>query len=153
MELKKLVFNMWKTGLYQSKLDLISFLQNNYNAFKKQEIIDNVEDVLSNIDKYEVEFKQTKTEQFFIELLQLMKKYNVQMYADFVYNHADMRIFFETKDGLFVQSCSDYLDSDYANEFNEFKKDKNKIIEGNISYNFPAVDYFEQEGIKVKNEI
>lgn len=150
MELKKLIFNMWKTGLYQSKLDLIAFIRDNYTVYKENEIIKSVEDVLSNIDKYEIEFKQTKTEQFFIELLQLMKKYNIQMYADFLYNHADMRIFFETKDGLFVQSCSDYLDSDYANEFNEFKKDKNKIIEGNISYNFPAVDYFEQEGITVR---
>lgn len=152
MELKKLIFNMWKTGLYPSKLDLIAFLKEKYNAFKEQEIIDNVEDVLSNIDKYEVEFKQTKTEQFFIELLQLMKKYNVQMYAGFVYHHADMRIFFETKDGLFVQDCSDYLDPDYVNGFNELKKIKNKIIEGNINYSFPTIDDFKQEGIYVKND-
>lgn len=152
MELKKLIFNMWKTGLYQSKLDLIAFIRDNYIVYKEPEIIESVEDVLSNIDKYEIEFKQNNTEKFFIELLQLMKKYNVQMYADFVYNHADMRIFFETKDGLFVQDVSDYLDPDYANRFNELKKVKNKIIEGNISYSFPTVDDFKQEGITVKKE-
>ena len=58
MELKKLIFNMWKTGLYQSKLDLIAFLRDNYIVYKESEIIESVEEVLSNIDKYEIKFNQ-----------------------------------------------------------------------------------------------
>ena len=60
-DIKELIFKELETGFYQSKLDLIAFIKSHYNTYEESEIIKSVEDVLSNIDKYEKEFKQTKT--------------------------------------------------------------------------------------------
>ena len=155
MDLKKLIFNMWKTGLYQSKLDLIVAIEKVYTPITiknlKQKIIENVEEVLTNIDKYEIEFKQTKTEQFFIELLQLLEKYNVEIYAQ-KYNEDkneedDIRIFFETPDGTFGQDYYESIDPYAANCFEECVDNENIECK---KYEFPAVNYFKEEGISVR---
>ena len=153
--LKKLIFNMWKTGFYQSKLDLIAGVEKYYKPIiekdLKKKIIESVEDVLSNIDKYEKEFKQTKTEQFFIELLQLMEKYNVGIYAQSVgkdnEEDDDIRIHFETPDGTFVQDSYDIIDWDQTNSFEEIVENENDKCR---IYEFPATWYFKEEGIMVR---
>lgn len=153
--LKKLIFNMWKTGSYQSKLDLIATVEKYYKPIiekdLKKKIIESVEDVLSNIDKYEKEFKQTKTEQFFIELLQLMKKYNVGIYAQSVgkddNEDDDIRIHFETPDGTFVQDSYDIIDWDQTNLFEEIVENENDKCR---IYEFPATWHFKEEGIMVR---
>ena len=155
MDLKKLIFNMWKTGLYQSKLDLIVAVNKHCNTLNKNDvkaqIITTVEEVISNIDKYEKEFKQTKTEQFFIELLQLMEKYNVKIYVQKVGKDKDgdddIRIHFETPDGTFVQNCYDVIDWDRVNGFEEIVENENDECR---IYEFPASWYFKEEGISVR---
>jgi hypothetical protein len=146
MNNKKLVFNMWKTGRFSSKIDLIKYFVNNYQATDKD--VDMIEEVLTNIDKYEEEFKQTKYESFFIELLKLMKKYDVHIGAD-IYNcdnepyDLDTRIYFGFKDKTFVQD-----------KFSEICPTANvgfiNYENNNEKYNFPAVKDFENEGIANK---
>ena len=145
-ELKRLAFHFWKTHRFASKIDLIKYMESKY-INPASDIVEAVEDVLSNIDKYEEKFKQTKAEQFFIELLLLLNKYHVAMFAERLEDDPeDIRIFFETTDGVFGQDYCDSIDPEAVNGFEECVED------GEIPrrYEFPAVSYFEQENINVK---
>lgn len=144
---KRLAYNLWKTGRYASKLDLIAYMSEKYLGCTKEQLIKVVEDVLSHIDKYDELYKQSSAEQFFIELLMLLEKYHVTMYAGQMENDEDdFRIFFETIDGTFGQDCGDEIDPEAVNGFEE-------CVDDNVEprkYSFPAVTYFEQENIKIK---
>ena len=151
ISLQKLVFTMWKTGMY-SKERLLNVLKG-YRAFSYKDVVETVDEVLSNLDKYEIKFKQNKTEQFFIELLQLMEKYNVGIYAQSIGKDSDgdddIRIFFETPDGTFAtDNYYEMIDWDQTNCFEEVVDNDNDECR---IYEFPAVQYFESEGIKVRN--
>lgn len=147
--MKKLIFNIWKTGLYQSKLDLIKYITDRYKAFKKEEVIKNVEDVLTNIDKYEKEFKQTEHEAFFIEFLKLMEKYRVNIGADNFDEKEpkDIRVYFEFGDRTFVQDQPLEMNVYQTNGFITCDDDENSK---EIYYEFPCVKDFEDEGLIVK---
>lgn len=147
-DFKRLIYNYWKTGRFASKLDLIAFMDKHIVGYEsKEQLIELVEDVLTNIDKYEEQFKQTKIEQFFIELLQLLDKYHVSMHVDCTEeDEKDMRIFFESADGTFGKDYDDSIDPEAMNGFEEC------VEEGETprKYNFPAVKYFKEQGIEVK---
>ena len=147
-DFKRLIYNYWKTGRFASKLDLIAFMDKHIVGYEsKEQLIEMIEDVLTNIDKYEEQFKQTKIEQFFIELLQLLDKYHVSMHVDCTEeDEKDMRIFFESADGTFGQDYDDSIDPEAMNGFEECVDDDVKPRK----YIFPAVKYFKEQGIEVK---
>lgn len=147
-EFKRLAFNFWKTGRFTSKQDLIDFLNKNILGRTKEQYIEIVEDIITNMDKYEKKFQQTKIEQFFIEFLKLLDKYHVEMFIDQADNDEhDLRIFFDSADGVFGQDYGDTIDPDAVNGFEE-------CVEDGVTprkYVFPAVRYFEQKGISIKD--
>lgn len=146
-EFKRLIYNHWKTGRFASKLDLIAFMYDNILGRTKEQYVELVEDVLTNIDKYDEIYKQTKIEQFFIELLELLDKYHIEMYADNMENdEKDMRIFFVSTDGTFGQDYDDSIDPEAMNGFEECVDEGEKPR----TYSFPAVKYFKEQGIEVK---
>lgn len=146
-DFKRLIYNYWKTGRFASKLDLIALMYNNILGRTKEQYVELVEDVLTNIDKYDKMYKQTKIEQFFIELLELLDKYHVSIHVDCTEeDEKDMRIFFESADGTFCQDYDDSIDPEAANGFEECVEEGEKPR----TYSFPAVKYFKEQGIEVK---
>ena len=60
--MKKLIWQMWKSGKYKTAEELYSFLSKRNFAPEKAE----VEDVIKNLPKYDKQFKQSQEERFFI---------------------------------------------------------------------------------------
>ena len=138
----KLVFNMWMSHRYESKIDLIKFLIDKYNY--DSEISEVVSDVLTNIDKYKEEFKQTKEEQFFIEFQKLLQKYGVEIFiAD--NDDKDETLVFQFPVKQFELSGNTGTELTETNTFVNVE-DESEF------YEFPGEQYFEEQGIDVRNE-
>lgn len=134
--MKKLIWQMWKSGKYKTAEELYSFLSKRNFAPEKAE----VEDVVVNLAKYDKQFKQSQEERFFIEFQRLLQKYQVEI---FIANATDKSaLIFDFPNKQFELTGDIGTELDATNTFTNVDEDKE-------FYNFPGEQYFDEENINL----
>ena len=134
--MKKLIWQMWKSGKYKTAEELYSFLSKRNFAPEKAE----VEDVIKNLPKYDKQFKQSQEERFFIEFQRLLQKYQVEI---FIANAEEKSaLIFDFPDKQFELTGDIGTELTATNTFANVEDDKE-------FFGFPGEQYFDEENINL----
>ena len=135
--MKKLIWQMWKSGKYKTADELYSILQNKHYPI---EIKSEVEDVIENLPKYDKQFKQSQEERFFIEFQRLLQKYQVEIFIANAKEESALIFDFPNKQFELTGDIGTELRA--TNTFANVEDDKE-------FFGFPGEQYFDEENINL----